>query len=664
MCNSSYRADVPWGAYPERRPSHLSWLDQQGEGILRAVRRCRTVRRASMQAVLRAVNEQAVDIGHPSEAALRQHAAELKVAVRRHGLTATHIARIFALVREAATLAINQRPYDVQLWGGWVLLHGMVAEMDTGEGKTLTATLPACAVAFTGNPVHIITVNEYLATRDAEWMRPIYHMLGLSIGVIHENQKDPQTRRHAYAADITYCTNKQVAFDYLRDSLIKGQTPRRLHFQLEKLAGMGNRQSQLMLRGLYYAIVDEADSVLIDEARTPLILSQPSSMIMERQACQQALVLAKQFVDNRDFVIDAKNRAIQLTAEGRSRLSGVTTEWPHIWKNRRMREELLRQALRALHLFHPEVHYLVRDGKVHIIDEYTGRTMPDRSWEGGLHQLIEAKEGCAVNDRLDPVARITYQRFFRRYQKLGGMTGTAREVARELWSVYQLPVVKIPTNRPLCRRQLPTSIHATTQDKLEALLRSVKEIHQQYRPILIGTRTVAASQRLSELLTASHLEHQILNAKQDQDEATIIAGAGHAGRITVATNMAGRGTDIQLGPGVAEIGGLHVIASEPHEARRIDRQLFGRCGRQGDPGSFQLFVSLEDDMMRTYGHPMQILMLRWAGRLSRPLGRRIGAWITGTIQKAVERHHRRIRKQVLLADKHLDALLAFSGQSE
>jgi preprotein translocase subunit SecA len=473
---------------------------------------------------------------------------------------------------------------------------------------------------------------------------------------------DADARRAAYACDVTYCTNKELTFDYLKDRItLKGQ-PNRMELQLERLFGADARARRLLLRGLHYAIVDEADSVLVDEARTPLIISAGGSDPGARREYERALAFAERLVPAVDFVVDTKERTARITDAGATPLAELAKPLGGLWTGRHRREEMVRQALTALHLFHRDLHYLVADSKVQIIDEYTGRLMPDRSWERGLHQLIEVKEGCDVTDRRDPVARISYQRFFRRYLRLAGMTGTAREVEGELWAVYELGVVRVPTHRPLRRKTRDDRVFATADARWNAVVARVSAFHARGRPILLGTRSVAASEHLSDLLRKADLDHRVLNARQDGEEAAVIAEAGMPGQITVATNMAGRGTDIRLGAGVAERGGLHVIATERHEAGRIDRQLFGRCGRQGDPGSYEAMVSLDDELLTVYGRG-------WA-RLARLMSRRakVPGWIGGLAlrraQRAAERTHARIRKDLLKTDQRLERTLAFSGRQE
>jgi preprotein translocase subunit SecA len=640
-------------AYPERIEPPLSWLDRTGSSIAAPFFRWRKVHRSLRGAFAKEVTSYASWAAGLDGHQIRLAAADLGLQMRQQGFVDSLVTKCFALTREVASRTIGQRHFDVQMVGGRVLLHGLIAEMETGEGKTLTATLPAVAASLAGIPVHIITVNDYLAKRDAEWMGPIYDALGLSVGVIIHGL-DADTRRKAYAADVTYCTNKEIAFDYLRDRIVLGREAGRLHLEVERVYKDRPRIKQLLLRGLFFGIVDEADSVLVDEARTPLIISGANTGdSVERQTYQTALRLASQMVESRDFAIEGPERAIRIQPSGEKWLEQEATALGGVWRRPHWREDLVRQALSALHLFIAEKQYLVADGKVQIIDEYTGRVMPDRSWEHGLHQMIEVKEGVTITRRVDPLARISYQRFFRRYLWLAGMTGTAREVSRELWSVYGLATNRIPTNRPTKRQRWPSQIHPTEDQKWEAVLARIVEIHALGRPILVGTRSVKASEHLSELLTRKGLSHQLLNARQDKEEASIVARAGERGRITIATNMAGRGTDIRLQEGMAELGGLHVIATELHEASRIDRQLFGRCGRQGNPGTCEAIVSRQDELAQVY-----------SSRIWKAVGRRMRALDLKMAQRAAERMHLRMRRDLLRADEQLDSTLAFSGRSE
>ena len=648
--------------YPERFLPHVGSVEEwAGRAIGPVARRVQAAvfRRGEW---IRQVAAAGKPYMHISDAELQRAAHGLRPALIRYGFRDDVVAKAFALIREAAQRTVGQRHFDVQLLGGWVLLSGRVAEMDTGEGKTLTATLPACTAALAGMPVHIVTVNDYLAARDADAMGPVYRALGLTVGVIVQGM-DPEARRAAYGCDVTYCTNKELVFDYLKDRLVVGQMPSQTHLHLERLHRPDTPQ-RLLLRGLHYAIVDEADSVLVDEARTPLIIAQRGNETMERDVYEQALALAARLKEGEDFTVDQAERTVRLTPRGETAAADLAQPLGGLWKGRLRREAFMHQALTARHLFHREQHYLVHDDKVQIIDEYTGRVMPDRNWERGLHQMIEVKEGCPLGHRQETLARISYQRFFRRYLRLAGMTGTAREVAGELWSVYRLGVVRIPTNRPARRKRRPDQIHLTAEAKWQAVVRAIADARGRGQSILVGTRTVSASEHLSALLTQQGLPHRVLNARQDEEEAAIVAEAGEPGRTTVATNMAGRGTDVRLGHGVADVGGLHVIATERHDARRIDRQLFGRCGRQGDPGTCEAILSLEDELVVAQAGPV----LRWFARSACALERSSYPWAGRAVfwwtQRCAERTHARMRLAVLKMDEQLNTALAFAGRLE
>jgi preprotein translocase subunit SecA len=645
---------------PQRDDSKADWLDR-AETLITGVPALFLSRylRTRLSRIIPMVEAHGAVLDGASEHALSEEALELRRLLRLKGLRIELVARSFALIRELADRNAGLRHFDVQVLGGFVLLNGMLAEMETGEGKTLTATLAAGTAALAGIPVHVVTVNDYLAMRDAESMGPIYRALGLTVGVVVPG-KTPTERRLAYACDVTYATNKEVAFDYLRDRLVLGQRAENLRLKLERLHGEAARAAGVVMRGLHFAIVDEADSVLIDEARTPLIISGNPQPIDDRRWADEALSLARSLEFGRHYRVFMDERRVEVTLAGIDRITELGQQLGGLWLSKIRREESIRQALTAMHLFSNSIQYIVREGKIEIVDEYTGRIMPDRSWNEGLHQLIEAKEGCEVTQRRSPLARISYQRFFRRYHRLAGMTGTGREVRTELWAVYRLAVISVPTNRPVQRRDSPPLICADLEEKLERIVARVASLHRQNRPVLIGTRSVASSEALSERLHRAGLAHVVLNAAQDQDEAAIIANAGRPGRITVATNMAGRGVDIQLGEGVAALGGLHVILTERHEAGRIDRQLIGRCGRQGEPGTTEAILSLDDSLLDVLGWRMRRKWLRHLGSRGGP-----GAgFVFRHAQRRAERVHSRMRRQLLAADRRLGTMLAFSGEME
>jgi preprotein translocase subunit SecA len=595
------------------------------------------------------------------DARLKEEAADFREVFLRGRETRQQLYRAFALVREVAFRQIGEKPFPVQVAGALALDAGCVTEMATGEGKTLTATLPATIAGWRGRGCHIITVNDYLAKRDAEWMGRIYGFCGLSVSHV-EQKMPPPDRRRAYRADITYCTNKEVTADFLRDRLALGPLRGLPMALLTKIAhGAGTGTDRLVMRGLHYAIIDEADSILIDEAVTPLIISGDAPNPEQVQAFVQAADIAGQFVVGRDYQVNQRYREIDLTSAGKRKLDEVAASLGGVWAGKRRREELAVQALTARELFLLDKQYIIDDGKVVIVDEFTGRLMPDRTWRDGLHQAIEAKETLEVNPPKDTYARISFQRFFRLYRKLAGMTGTAAEAWREFWQIYHLPVVVIPTNRPCIRTYVRDRVYAAQDAKWQAIVKEIRHIHATGRPILVGTRSVRASELLSRMLQAEGLDHAVLNAVRHAEEAQIVAGAGQEGRITVATNMAGRGTDIKLGRGIADKGGLHVLATERHESGRIDRQLYGRSARQGDPGSAGAIVCLEDELAERYSPHLTRTLRKRYGQTQRGISSRLTRKLFDVSQGKAERLALRQRKGVLRTDDWLDEYLGFAG---
>lgn len=593
-------------------------------------------------------------------AKLRQVAADLREVFRCHRDKPSDLERAFALVREVAYRQIGEKPFLVQLAGALVLEEGCIAEMATGEGKTLTATMPVTVAGWRGRGCHVITVNDYLAHRDAEWMGKIYRFCGLTVAHI-EQQMSPDERKAAYMADITYCTNKEVAADFLRDRLVLGRLKGLSSILLDEIVNSRRVTERLVERGLHYAVVDEADSILVDEAVTPLIISGQAPNPEQIESFRQAADIAGQLEPEVDYRVNQRYREIELTKQGQARLIGLTGGLGGFWKGNRRTWEMVNQALTAKELYLRDKHYVIDSDKVVIVDEFTGRMMPDRTWRDGLHQAIEAKEMVQINPPKDTYARISFQRFFRMYHKLSGMTGTAGEAYDEFWQIYHLPVVAIPTNRPCIRKNLPNIILPTESAKWTKIVQEIRRIYETGRPTLVGTRSVRVSEHLSELLKTERLDHQVLNAIYHRQEAGIVAQAGQSGKITVATNMAGRGTDIKLGRGVAKLGGLHVIAAEPNESARIDRQLYGRCARQGDPGSAQGIFSLEDEIVSRYAkNSAAYLRKRYINAnddISSPLVR----GIFHLAQSRAERLALRQRKSVLRTDHWLDEQLGFTG---
>jgi preprotein translocase subunit SecA len=585
-------------------------------------------------------------------------AAALRLQLR-NGFTPPAAARSFALIRALATRTIGLTPYDVQLMAAWSMLRGRMVELATGEGKTLAASLTAATAALAGRMVHVVTVNDYLAERDHARLTPLYRALGLTAGLVVHGQT-PAERRAAYARDIVYTSNKELVFDYLRDQMRRRATPTALHGRIARLDGRRAHEDELVLRGLDFVIVDEADSVLIDEARTPLIISEKQTDGIEDRACAEALDLVAELKQGPDYTIDRSERRIDLTQSGRRRVEALSLTLGTHWGSEVVRSELVVKALTARLLFERDVHYLVRDGKVQIIDEYTGRVMPDRFWNDGLHQMIEAKEACSPTGQRTSVARITYQRFFTRYHHLCGMSGTLAEVAGELRSVYGTGVARIPTHHP-CRRRIDATVIAPTAEaKWRTIADRAVALSASGRPVLIGTRSVAASELASGLLHGHGVEHSLLNAAQDAAEAAIVEGAGQTGRVTIATNMAGRGTDIRLAEGVSEQGGLAVILSDRHDAARIDRQLAGRGARQGDRGSFLQVLSLEDALMDPLRTNTAGRLLLTAARSHRIVACALFAWM----QRRAERRHRLVRRELMRFETRLAGSLSFAGRPD
>ena len=618
---------------------------------------------SAVGAILPEVQKHEKAMRQRSDAELRTLAAGFRRRLRREGLEVAPVGECFSLIREAASRTLGIRHYDTQLLAGWGLIQGKLVEMATGEGKTLAATLAASTMALAGVPVHVITVNDYLAQRDADEMAPLYRFLGLSVGAVSQKMTKTE-RRGVYARTIAYCTNKDLAFDYLRDRVALGKRVSKLQLDLGKLRGETAEEDELVLRGLYFAIVDEADSVFIDEARTPLILSASNDSKEEDIDIGRALAIAQELTLREHYRVEWADRRVNLTDRGRDKIETESQRFDGIWSRARPREEIVTQALSAINLYRRDEHYVVADNKVQIVDELTGRIMADRAWERGLHQLIEAKEGVETSSRRETLARITYQRLFPRYLRLSGMTGTGKEVSREIRRTYDLDFVRIPLHRPSRRVRYSTQVLPTRDEKWCAVANATEELlRTAARPILIGTRSVEASEEISFVLASRGIEHALLNAKQDAVEADVISRAGQAASVTVATNIAGRGTDIRLGETVAAAGGLHVILTEYHEFRRIDRQLIGRCARQGDPGSFASIVSLDDAIFTTYA-PHARRLVQWLCRIDQRLPLLTDGLLRRVAQAAADLRGVRSRDQTQANNRRYDELLAFIGRGE
>ncbi len=644
------RPSADWSA-PERQSTVLGGADRWLAALAGRVALVldgaerRRLRRFAAQAT-----RQCAPLTQLDAAALVERSAALRHALLHQGLTDALAAQAFALASEACHRLIGKRPYPVQLMGGFGLLRGRMIEMATGEGKTLTAVLPCLTLALAGVPVHVITVNDYLARRDAAQVRPVFALFGLSVGVVTHLESD-EAKRQAYGCDVVYCVNKDLVFDYLRDTLKRRPT--------SDVAEPGAQ------RGLYFALVDEADSVLVDEARTPLIIARERANAQQRADAEFALELARTLAPEH-FKAEQQGRQFRLTPAGQSFLKDRVARLEQataLWRITRIREERVEQALCALRAYARGAQYVIQDDKIQIVDEFTGRILPDRTWERGLHQMIEVKEGLDTTAPRETIARLTYPEFFARYMQIGGMTGTGSEVAGEIRANFGMQTVRIPTNRPRIRRDLGVRLFARSDARWNAIAARAMALAGAGRAVLIGTRSVAASEELSRVLDALAQPHRVLNALQDDAEAEIIAMAGQSGRITVATNMAGRGTDIDLKPQVRAAGGLHVILSEFHESRRIDRQLSGRCGRQGDPGSCEAMVSLQDELFLQFSPWLaSTLSQRYQGQAELP-----GSWgrvLRFVAQLRAESRNLQIRRQASARGTEMRRVTAFSGAQE
>jgi preprotein translocase subunit SecA len=579
--------------------------------------------------IVEKINELEPEISRLSDDELAQKTLEFKEKLKQGATLDDIMIPAFAVVREVAKRKVNMRPFDVQLIGAIVLHEGKIAEMKTGEGKTLVATMPAYLNALTGEGVHIVTVNDYLAKRDRYWMGPIYESLGLTVGLLQHDSTSTE-RRSAYNADITYGTNTEFGFDYLRDN-------------------MALSEDELVQRDFNYAIVDEVDSILIDEARTPLIISGVAEK--PTRLYYQFAHIARNLIRDVDYTVDEKLKSVTLTDTGARKVEKMLgIENIYAVSDIDYLSYLI-AALKAKELFKKDVDYIVKDGEVIIVDEFTGRLMYGRRYSDGIHQAIEAKEGLKIRQEAQTLATITLQNYFRMYKKLAGMTGTAATEADEFLKIYGLEVVVIPTHKPMIRIDYPDAVYKTEKAKFKAIIKEISELYKIGRPVLVGTRSIEKSELLSSMLKKLGIPHQVLNAKYHEKEAEIIARAGQKGSVTIATNMAGRGVDIVLGEGVAELGGLHIIGTERHESRRIDNQLRGRAGRQGDPGSSRFYVSLEDELMRLFGsEKIRGIMDKLGVDEDQPIEHPIISKAIESAQKKVESYHFDIRKHLLEYD--------------
>lgn len=582
-----------------------------------------------MRQVVSRINDLEPRIRELDDQQLAAKTVEFKERIAKGESLDDLLVEAFAVVREAGLRVLGERHYDVQLIGGITLHRGAIAEMKTGEGKTLTSTLPVYLNALSGKGVHLVTVNDYLASRDVEWMGKVYRFLGLTIScIVHD--MDDVARREAYRADVTYGTNNEFGFDYLRDNM---------KFDI----------ADYCQRGFNYAIVDEVDSILIDEARTPLIISGPANVSTDLYLKVSSIM--RHFKPDVHFTLDEKERQVMLTDEGVV-LGEELLDADNLYDPRNIDKlHHINQALKAHFVFQRDVDYIVKDGQVVIVDEFTGRTMEGRRYSDGLHQSLEAKEGVKIEKENQTLASITFQNYFRMYDKLAGMTGTADTEAPEFAKIYNLGVVVIPTHQEMIRKDFPDVIYKNEAAKYRAVVREIEELNAKGQPILVGTISIDVSEKISKMLQKAGIKHDVLNAKQHEREAEIIAGAGHKGRVTIATNMAGRGTDIKLGEGVRDLGGLHILGTSRHESRRIDNQLRGRSGRQGDPGSSRFFLSLEDDLLRIFGSGrISGIMDKLGMEEDEPIEHNMISKAIENAQRKVEGHHFDMRKHLLEYD--------------
>jgi preprotein translocase subunit SecA len=599
-----------------------------------------------------------------SDHELRKRSLSLRYRAKAGESLDKMLPEAFALVREAGFRALNMRHFDVQMLGGIAMHNRSVAEMQTGEGKTLTATLPLYLNALSGKGVHLATVNDYLARRDAEWMRPLFESLGMSVGVIETPMKRPERAKN-YACDVTYGTAKEFGFDFLRDRLLLRRISEGQQDLFGQMLGQTGKQGgeQPVQRDARFALVDEADSILIDEARTPLIISAlPTEAERIAVECYKwSADNVKHFVEDEHFEFDHDKQSVELLPAGRQLVRNLPKPEAMDAVGMFNIYEYIERALRVERIYLLDRHYVVRDGEIVIVDEFTGRLAEGRKWREGIHQAVEAKEAVEVTMATGQAARVTVQDLFLRYEALAGMTGTAFTSARELYKIYKLRTIPVPTNRPSVRKQLPVNVFGDAVKKWEAIVAEVVEMHASGRPVLIGTRSIDKSELLSKMLKQAGIEHQVLNAHRVAEEADIVSRAGLAGRVTVSTNMAGRGTDIKLGEGVDALGGLHVICTEMHDSARVDRQLIGRCGRQGDPGTYRQYLGLDDDILLSGFGPKKAKKLRQLGE-NAPRTFESLARLFKRAQQRIERRHFRDRKVLLYYEKERKKMQRQMGQ--
>ena len=604
----------------------------------------------------------AKDLVDLTEEKLTDRMEKVRYEIRRHCMKpGDYLIDAFAISYEVVRREMGLTPHHVQVMGALALGHGYLAEMATGEGKTLTVSLWTAVAGWGGYPCHVITANDYLAARDAEIMSPVYQRCGLRVCSV-TGEMGPEERQEAYQADIVYTTSKDLLADFLKDRIALGKLANPDQRLVHHLASRALPKNRLILRGLHTAIVDEADNVMIDEAVIPLRISQSYTNEALREAYTVANGMVKELKEDVDYTCNRQLSEVKLTDEGVHKVSQMNVSLPSLWRGKRRSRELIEQSLVAKELFHKDKQYVVGDDGIMIVDGFSGRVMPDRTWSQGLHQAIEAKEQVDLSDPTETLASLSFQRFFRFFKRLSGLSGTAAEAASEFWQIYRLPVIKIPTHKPCIRKEVKDVLFPSKDEKWEHLIDKARQLHEQKKPILIGTQNVKDSEHIAELMQRENLAFQLLNAVRSESEAEIVAQAGQVGMITIATNMAGRGTDIKLDQEVQKIGGLHVLASERHESKRIDRQLYGRAGRHGDPGFAQAFISLEDELFQKYGPKVLSGMLKWLLRSKSRLANWLARMCYVIAQKNAERASFFLRKQVIQSDAQTEEALSFAGK--
>jgi preprotein translocase subunit SecA len=635
-----------WGAYPENSAEVHNKLHHSIENIIA------TSSRRKIKDILQAIRQSEETVPTFNSEQFKAEINTLRIQLPKDGFTDQLIIKSFSLINQAFSNIMNVRLFDTQMIAAYHMLNNRLIEMATGEGKTYAVALAASTAALSGMPIHVITANDYLADRDAQMLNGLYQSLGLRVDAARHGQEQDR-RKQAYASDITYCTAKELVFDYLRDLEHRKKQPTIWHSEsLENT-------SPLLLRGLCMAIIDEADSILIDEACVPLILSKAIKNQQENKYYQQSLNLACQLTMHQDFTLSSSEMKVTLNANGQSKLDAVAFGLPAVWHNKLHREETVCLALAALHLYECDHHYVVQDDKIQIIDQTTGRIAQGRSWSRGLHQLIELKENVKLTDPLSTLSQITYQRFFPKYFHLCGVSGTLFESGKELFNTYGLAVTKVPLRTPSKRKIFKTRFFSDTSKLNDAIVIRVKQLNADGRPILIGTESVTKSEALSKRLMEAGINHVVLNAKNDMNEAELVAKAGIQGAVTVTTNMAGRGTDIKINDQVNQNGGLHIISCQVNTSRRIDRQLIGRSARQGDNGSAETWISINSSFLQ---QKLPAWIKKWAKSYSAHIPNYIIVLTVYILQKTEERHQMSVRHRLLITDKSLEKNLAFGGR--